>query len=222
MKRSRPICRSAFTTRRRSSKLMSSITICAMASHSRARNRSRKRPATWLAAFSNRGAGRLSSSNLASAASRSASSNVSLRLNRSPSIVTTSICNHSASKPSCEVPWVAVVMTAPRSLSRCTAAILVRTFGVSFHVARMYAIRSPGANEVPRRWSTLTQSCVVAGSSRRLYLAWARAMTDHACGCAAASPARYRASSSAVAASMSSTSNKVNAVIWLSALISMT
>ena len=82
-----------------------------------------KRSATWLAAFSSRGAGRLSSSNLASAASRSASSKTSQRLIRSPSTVKMLIIRHSASKPSCEVPCATWVTTAPRSLSRCTASI---------------------------------------------------------------------------------------------------
>ena len=66
---------------------------------------------------------RLSSSNLASAASRSASSKISQRLIRSPSTVRMSIIRHSASKPSCEVPCAAWVTTAPRSLSRCTASM---------------------------------------------------------------------------------------------------
>ena len=78
---------------------------------------------TRLAAFSSRGAGRLSSSNLASAASRSASSKSSQRLIRSPSTVRSSTTRHSASKPSCEVPCAAWVKTAPRSLSRCTASM---------------------------------------------------------------------------------------------------
>ena len=52
-----------------------------------------------------------------------------------------------------------------------------------------------------------TKSGVNAGSSRRLNAAKARAMTDHVCAWAAASPARYRASSSSKAASMSSRSN---------------
>src|SRR6516165_10848406 len=38
-------------------------------------------------------------------------------------------------------------------------------------------------------------------------------MTDHACACAAASPARYRASSSSKAASMSLASNQIRAAI---------
>ena len=46
-------------------------------------------------------------SNLASAASRSVSSNTSLRLISSPSTVRTAIPRHSASKPSCEVSWAA-------------------------------------------------------------------------------------------------------------------
>ena len=51
--------------------------ISAMASQSRAAKHSQKRSYARLAAFSSRGVGRLSSSNLASAASRSASSNSS-------------------------------------------------------------------------------------------------------------------------------------------------
>ena len=82
----------------------SSASISAMASQSRAAKCARKRSYTRLAAFSSRGAGRLSSSNLASAASRSASSNSSQRLIRSPSTVKMLISRHSASKPSCEVP----------------------------------------------------------------------------------------------------------------------
>ena len=82
-----------------------------------------ERSFTWLAAFSSCGAGRLSSSNLASAASRSASSNSSQRLIRSPSTVKRLISRHSASKPSCEVPRATWVTTAPRSLSRCTASM---------------------------------------------------------------------------------------------------
>ena len=53
----------------------------------------------------------------------------------------------------------------------------------------------------------LTQSVVVEGSSRRFSVAKPSEMTDHVCAWAAASPARYRASSSAKAASKSSTSN---------------
>ena len=57
-----------------------------------------------LAAFSRCDVGRLSSSNLASAVSRSASSNSSERLNNSPSTASTWTSRHSASKPSCEIP----------------------------------------------------------------------------------------------------------------------
>ena len=88
---SRPCRIPAFTTRRRSSVQMSSASISAMASQSRAAKYVQKRSSTRLAAFSSRGAGRLSSSNLASAASRSASSNNSQRLTRSPSTVRSSI-----------------------------------------------------------------------------------------------------------------------------------
>ena len=94
-----------------------------MAAQSRAAKYAMKRSSTRLAAFSSRGAGGLSSSNLASAASRSASSKISQRLIRSPSTVRRSICRHSASKPSREVPCDAWVTTAPRLLSRCTASM---------------------------------------------------------------------------------------------------
>ena len=60
-----------------------------------------------LAAFSNRGVGRLSCSNPAIAASRSASSNTSVRLIISPSIAKTAISRHSACKPVLEVPCAA-------------------------------------------------------------------------------------------------------------------
>ena len=60
-----------------------------------------------LPRFPDRGAGRLSSSKRASAVSRSASSNTSLRLTMSPSTVKTAIPRHSASKPSCEVSCAA-------------------------------------------------------------------------------------------------------------------
>ena len=71
---SRPCRMPAFTTRRRSSVQMSSASISAMASQSRAAKYARKRSNTRLAAFSSRGIGGLSSSKRASAASRSASS----------------------------------------------------------------------------------------------------------------------------------------------------
>ena len=58
-----------------------------MASQSRAAKHAWKHSTARLAAFSSRGAGRLSSSNRASAASMSASSNISQRLIRSPSTV---------------------------------------------------------------------------------------------------------------------------------------
>ena len=85
----RPCRIPAFTTRRRSSaQHVVGQSSRAMASQSRAAKYAWKRSSTRLAAFSSRGAGRLSSSNLASAASRSASSNISQRLIRSPSTVT--------------------------------------------------------------------------------------------------------------------------------------
>ena len=72
-----------------------------------------------VAVFSSRGAGRLSWSNFASAASRSASSNSSTRVIRSPSTIMMSTVRHSASKPSRGIPFPQWrLKTAPRSLSR--------------------------------------------------------------------------------------------------------
>ena len=68
---SRPRRRPALTTRRRSSIEMSSAITVAIASQSPAAMYAWQRASTRLAVFSRRGPGRLSSSNLASAASRS-------------------------------------------------------------------------------------------------------------------------------------------------------
>ena len=46
--------------------------------------------------------------------------------------------------------------------------------GVAFQLASN-ADTSPGANDIPRRWSMFTQSGVVAGCSRRLSAAYASA-----------------------------------------------
>ena len=67
---SRPSKIPVLTTRRRSSVVRLSARTCAIASQSRAAKCAMKRSATWPAAFSNRGVGRLSSSNRASAVSR--------------------------------------------------------------------------------------------------------------------------------------------------------
>ena len=96
-----------------------------MAAQSRAAKYVQKRSYTRLAAFSSRGAGRLSSSNLASAASRSASSNSSTRLIRSPSTVDRLDLPPLGLEAPCEVPCAAWVTTAPRSLSRCTASMWI-------------------------------------------------------------------------------------------------
>ena len=84
---SRPCRMPPFTTRRRSSSRCRRPLSRPSRPSRGPRSSVHKRSHTWLAAFSSRGAGRLSSSNLASAASRSASSNSSQRLIRSPSIV---------------------------------------------------------------------------------------------------------------------------------------
>ena len=164
---SRPRRMPPFTTRRRSSIEKSSASNSAMAAQSRAAKHIQRRSFAWLAALSGRGAGCVSSSNFAIAASRSASSNTSQRLMSSPSTVRRSIARHSASKPS-EVPYAAWVTTAPRLLSRCTASTWVLRSGVRSQMARMFAVMSPGAKAVPRRWSMFTQSGVVAASSCRL------------------------------------------------------
>ncbi len=161
----------------------------------------------WLAAFSSRGACGCNSSKRASAASRSASSKSSNRETRSPSNAKRATSRHSKAKPSCEVPATTSVTTTPRLPSRCTASRCPLIFGATSWVAPMYAVTSPGANAIPERWSMFTQSAVVAGTSCRLYAAWTFVMAVHMCAWAAASPARYRASSSSKAASRSSGSN---------------
>ena len=92
--------------------------------------------------------------------------------------------------------------------------------GATSHVAWMYGVMSPGSNAVARRWSMFTQSGVVVGELAPVERGVACVTTDHVCAWAAASPARYRASSSAKAASMSSRSNATRAAIRLLALIS--
>ena len=75
------------------------------------------------------------------------------------------------------------------------------------HVARMYAVKPSAFNVVRSRWSIIEESGVIGNFAFRLAAALPREMTDHVCAWAAASPARYRASSSSKAASMSSRSN---------------
>ena len=89
-------------------------------SQSRAAKCAWKRSVTWLAGFSSRGVCGCSSSNLASAASRSASLKISQRLSRSPSTIRMMISPDSTSRPSCEVACVAWATTAPRLVNRCT------------------------------------------------------------------------------------------------------
>ncbi len=181
-------CRTpAPTTRRRSSLENPSSRISAMASQSPAAMCARKRSPAWLAAFSSRGVGRLSSSNLASAASMSVSSNMSQRLSTSPSIAKTSIIRSSNSNPSCEVPHADCVMTAPRSFSRCTASIRPRIFCVISHAARVVSARSLAPLPTSCRWST--HSRALAGSSWLSNSANARVISDHVCAYSAASPA---------------------------------
>ncbi len=113
--------------------------------------------------------GRLSSSNLASAASRSASSNSSERL---ISRLRPSECGssrHSASKPSCEVPC------ADMGDDRSEVAQPMHSLDVDLgcqasRPTRRGCMRScrRARKLSPRRWSMFTQSGVVAGSSRRL------------------------------------------------------
>ena len=127
-----------------------------------------KRSYTRLAAFSSRGAGRLSSSNRASAASRSASSKSSQRLIRSPSTVEKSIIRHSASKPSCEVPL------SDMGDDRSEVGQPMHGLDVDAEFRREVPRGTDVCGQVtgrergPRRWSMFTQSGVVAGSSRRL------------------------------------------------------
>ena len=109
-----------------------------------------------------------SSSKRAIAASRSASSKISQRLTMSPSTVKMSTPRHSASKPSCEVPCRRMGDDRSEVAQPMHSLDVSSMSGVRSHPARRYAISSPGANAVPRRWSMFTQSGVVGGSSCRL------------------------------------------------------
>ena len=107
------------------------------------RKMAKNRLADRLAAFPSRGTGRLSSSNLASAASRSTSSYSSTRLMRSPSNITRLIDCHSAMNPSSDRPQAAQVTTAPRSLIRWTVSIYMLACGVRSQPALRKSPRSP-------------------------------------------------------------------------------
>ena len=137
---------------------MSSATIAAIAGQSRAV----KEVSNWLftgSPHSPTSRGRPSSSNRASAVSRSASSNISFRFIRSPSTVCSRTTFHSASKPSCEVPKDLLVTTAPTSLKAWTdfdvAAQLRRDVPRSAeycrHVARGERCPSPVVDVDPFR-----------------------------------------------------------------------
>ena len=140
---SRPRKTPAFTTRRRSS-----------CTDTRRRAIRPSRPvagcegvpksvrSTWLAAFSSRRACGCSSSKRASAASRSASSNSSTAADQVAFDGERLIIRHSASKPSCEVPFSAWVTTAPSSLSRCTASMWMLTSEVRSQTCTMMRLRS--------------------------------------------------------------------------------
>ena len=144
------------------------------------------------------------------------------RSHKSPSTVKSVICRHSASKSSCEVPCDACVTTAPTSFSRCTDSMNMWSSGVRSHVARTYAVIPSAFNVVRSRWSIIEESGVIGNLAFRLAAALPREITDHVCAWAAASPARYRASSSSKAASISSRSNATAAANRPSALISKT
>ena len=133
-----------------------------------------KRSSTRLAAFFNRAAGRLSSSKRASAASRSASSNISLRASRSPSTVR---CHPTplSFEALLVVPFALWVMTLPVAqpmhcfdVTCCRARCPTRNGCMrAGHRARMMSL---GGGYSP--------SPASSGSSRRLIAAWSPAMTD--------------------------------------------
>ena len=100
-----------------------------------------------VAAFSSRGVGRLSSSNLASAASRSASSKSSQRVISSPSTVTAGSPATRRRSPSREVPFP--VGDDCTEVGQPMHGLDVEPeSGVTSHVAWMYAVMSPGANAI--------------------------------------------------------------------------
>ncbi len=136
----------------------------------------------------------------------------------SPSTVITVTPRHSASKPSCEVPCPAQVKTAPRSLNRCAdldvdVEVLVE-LPSGTDVFETFAGRKRCHAAVVDTHHIRCRRCdftpiVRSENSPRsptMCRAWA-----------AASPARYRASSSAMAASKSSRSNTTTPAIRSSA-----
>ncbi len=123
------------------------------------RSTSRSARSTWLAAFSSRGAGRLSSSNRASAASRSASSNISSAADQ------VAVDRQKFDHPPLGVE--ALLRGPVRRVGDDRSEVAQPMHGLDVDaevrrrgpsVARMYAIRSPGANAGPRRWSMLDHS----------------------------------------------------------------
>ena len=167
---SRPCRTPAFDTRRRSSLKCRRPKSRPCASQSRAaKYASAIGRLTRLAAFSSCGAGWLSSSNLASAASRSASSKNSPRLIRSPSTVMISTISPLG---------VETLLRGPmRHLSEDRSEIVQPMHGLDVDAELRREIPTgtdvcgqvPGReSDVARRWSMFTQSGVVAGSSRRL------------------------------------------------------
>ena len=149
---------------------------------------------------------RLSSSNLASAASRSVSSNSSQRLIRSPSTVRSvdlaplgveallrgPVRRMSDDRSEVAQPMHSLDVDADRRESHAACDVCGQVTGRERDRSSVVDV-----HPVRRR----------RGEFAPVERGVARAMTDHVCAWAAASPARYRASSSAKAASMSSGSN---------------
>ncbi len=73
------------------------------------------------------------------------------RFTLSPSTVRSWIIRHSASKPSCEVPYEVLVRSAPKLLSRCTASMWMLRSGVRSKESRMDAANSLEVKSVARR-----------------------------------------------------------------------
>ena len=166
---SRPCRIPAFTTRRRSSLHMSSASISAIAVPVAGREVRQKRSHTWLAAFSSRGAGRLQlieprerGVEVCLVEHLAAVDQVAFDRQEvdHPPLGVEALLRGPMCRMGDDRSEVAQADARPRSW--------MLMFGAMSHAARRYAVMSPGANAVARRWSMFTQSGVVGGISCRL------------------------------------------------------
>ena len=142
-----------------------------MASQSPAAKCAKKRSPTWLAAFSSRGTGRLSSSNLAMRG-------VEVRLVEYLGAIDQFAVNRENLDPT-PLGVKALLRGPVGRVSDDCSEVGQPMHGLDIDTDVLVElqpraevwVRSPGPNAVPRRWSMLTQSGVVNGRSCRLIAA---------------------------------------------------